>query len=341
MGNELASTNLLNVAALQGGQQNQNFLVTASTSINDLDDVQKYVVRLPGVDAAEHGQTQQIVFTNSVAAHEILKVAPKSCSFDPPTGIIVTKYLENAENLSLKMLSEDPAIMEEVVRTIRTFHDLSDAKTFVSSKASDVIGGYSLVNFAVGLWEEGGGEGGSGDNGILVKATQLQTLLKNTISLFDPLVACHNDLCMGNFLIQKNQQENEENSSCSSNISVKIIDWEWAGPGDRFCDVGIFCSFCSLTEQEEYTVLYKYLNREPTELELARTGLWKCWFALRGAMWARQKATSSHFHHEQIEMNDDNNYNLFANNDYEHFKEMLNSERTEKYISVVQNALKL
>ena len=62
----------------------------------------------------------------------------------------------------------------------------------------------------------------------------------------------------GNFLIQKNQQENEENSSCSSNISVKIIDWEWAGPGDRFCDVGIFCSFCSLTEQEEYTVLYKY-----------------------------------------------------------------------------------
>ena len=48
---------------LSGGQQNTNFSVTTHHGAC------RYVCRVPGVDAAEHGQTHAIVFSNAAAAH--------------------------------------------------------------------------------------------------------------------------------------------------------------------------------------------------------------------------------------------------------------------------------
>ena len=355
---------LFKASPLPGGQQNQNFLVALRRGPMPVDsdgfeiydggykydsgDYDKvwYVVRVPGIDASEHGQTQETVYTNSVAANEILKVAPVPRGFDPSTGITVTRYVgmirswlptytSSAQPLTLDMLHHDPRLLDEVVRTIRMFHDRSDENTLISSKASDVVDGYSLVELLEG-WE-------GKDDGVLVEALQLQTLLRNTLARFDPLVACHNDLCFGNILIRNKDREEDHIKGGGSiyypqdSTNVTIIDWEWAGPGDRLCDLGIFCSFCSLTEQEEHAVLRTYLDRVPSALELARMGLWKCWFALRGALWARQKATSEHF--RQDEINEDNNYELFAKNDYAQFKQMLTSDRVQQYISVVQDAM--
>lgn len=347
------------VSPLPGGQQNQNFLVAVARARpldsdgisiceddddDDSGDYDKawYVVRVPGIDASEHGQTQETVYTNSVAANEILKVAPKPCGFDPSTGIVVTKfvgmlrsvlpsYVTSARPLTLDMVHHNPTILDEVVRTIRMYHDRSDENTLIVSKASDVVDGYSLVELLKG-WE---GE----EDGVLAEALELQTLLRNTLARFDPLVACHNDLCFGNILIRMEcfEEGGTRGYYPQDTTNVTIIDWEWAGPGDRLCDLGIFCSFCSLAEQEERAVLRAYLDRAPSALEQARMGLWKCWFALRGALWARQKATSEHFRQE--ELNEDNNYELFATTDYTQFKQMLKSDRVQQYISIVQGAV--
>ena len=189
-------------------------------------------------------------------------------------------------------------------------------------------------------------DNGVQDDGVLAEALQLQMLLRNTLAKFEPLVACHNDLCFGNILIRtkkmhRNKKEQQQATYYPQDESnVTIIDWEWAGPGDRLCDLGIFCSFCSLTEQEERSVLRMYLNRDPSALEQARMGLWKCWFALRGALWAIQKSTSEHFKNKkEDEINEDNNYKLFAMNDYTQFKQMLKSDRVQQYISIVEGAM--
>jgi len=296
---------------LSGGQQNHNYKITVENG-------EKFVCRVPGIDAHEHGQAHQIVFNNSVIAHKKLKIAPRPCYFDEKTGIILTEYIEG-DTVTMSALRENDYTLDKVINAIRSFHKETDSSsTFTSSKASDVLFGYDLS-----LLEEGS------DENVIEKTKQLQSLLNQSVGKFDSKVNCHNDLAPANFLD-------------SSDGHIYIIDWEWSGPGDRFCDLASFVAISEMNPEEEERVLNVYLRPcKPTDTDRSRLYLWRMWLTLRGGLWALSKARSPHFSNRNpAEITEDDDYERFARDGIEEFETKLNDPITENHITYLKRNIK-
>ena len=296
---------------LSGGQQNHNYKIT-------LENGQKFVCRVPGIDANEHGQTHQTVFNNSVIAHEKLKIAPRPCYFDEKTGIMLTEYIEG-DVVRVSALREKDYLLDKVISTIRLFHKESDSSSiFTSSKASDVLFGYDLSLLEEGLHEK-----------AIEKTKQLQSLLNKSVGKFDRKVNCHNDLAPANFLD-------------SSDGHIYIIDWEWSGPGDRFCDLASFVAISEMNPEEEERVLEIYLHPcKPTDTDRSRLYLWRMWLTLRGGLWALSKARSPYFsNRNSSEITEDDDYERFARDGIEEFETKLNDPITENHITYLKRNIK-
>ena len=302
---------LESILKLCGGQQNHNYKITVKNG-------QKIVCRIPGIDAIEHGQTHQIVFNNSLIAYKELKIAPRPCYFDETTGIMLTEYIEG-ETVSSSALREDNSLLKSVIGAIRFSHEKSNSSNaFTSSKASDVLFGYDLS-----LLE------GCSDEKEVKKTKQLQLLLNQSIGKFDTKVNCHNDLVPANFL-------------SSSDGRIYIIDWEWSGPGDRFCDLAPFVAMSEMDAKEEERVLELYLEPlKPTDTDRSRLYLWRMWLTLRGGLWALSKAKSPHFsNRSQSEITEDDDYERFAKSWIKEFETKLSDPITENHMTYLENKIK-
>jgi thiamine kinase-like enzyme len=86
------------------------------------------------------------------------------------------------------------------------------------------------------------------------------------------LAPCHNDLIAANFLQGKDR--------------LYLLDWEYAGMGDPFVDLGnCAVNFC-MDEAGCLTLMESYLGREPSPAEMARLHLLRVLSDLREAMWS-------------------------------------------------------
>lgn len=300
-----AEGGLEHIRQLSGGQQNQNYLVSTGAE-------QRYVVRVPGVDAAEHGQTADIVYANTLAAHKG-DVAPCPCFFDVASGLIVTEFVDG-ETLTVTALRERPELLANAIATIRRAH--KDIKAFIPSKASDFLFGYDLKMM----------EGWRSEDEIEA-ARHLQSLLKQLLDSLDELACCHQDLTPANFITD-------------SSGRMFILDWEWAGPGDPLCDLATFCALSEQDEDGQKAVIAAYLGEvaaETSVLTYARVQLWRIWFALRGALWARQKTQSCYF---GAPTGPDDDYKSFAEQDMSTFSELVASEDTKIHMDTLMQSFK-
>ena len=301
---------LKTIEKLSGGQQNHNYKITVENGL-------KFVCRVPGIDAIEHGQKHQILYNNSMIAYEELKIAPRPCFFDESSGIMLTEYIDG-DTLCISALRDSTTILDKIISAIRFYHKLSESSTaFVSSKASDVLFGYDLSLL----------EGWCEENEI-EKTRKLQSLLKASITQFDSIVNCHNDLVPANFIN-------------SSDGQIYIIDWEWSGPGDRFGDLAPFVALSEQDAAGEELILQKYLDpQRPTDLDRARLYLWRIWFTLRGGLWALTKAKSVHFSNRMAsEITEDDDYEKFASDWIKEFVAKLDEPITEKHMSNLQGKI--
>jgi thiamine kinase-like enzyme len=86
------------------------------------------------------------------------------------------------------------------------------------------------------------------------------------------LAPCHNDLIAANFLQGKDR--------------LYLLDWEYAGMGDPFVDLGnCAVNFC-MDEAGCLTLMESYLGREPSQVEMAQLHLLRVLSDLREAMWS-------------------------------------------------------
>ncbi len=86
----------------------------------------------------------------------------------------------------------------------------------------------------------------------------------------DP-VPCHNDLLAANFIWD--------------GLRVRIVDWEYAGMGDRYFDLANFAVNNELPEAARHDMLEHYFRRPPTERQLATLHLFTFMSDFREAMW--------------------------------------------------------
>jgi thiamine kinase-like enzyme len=86
----------------------------------------------------------------------------------------------------------------------------------------------------------------------------------------DP-VLCHNDLLAGNLLVDGER--------------IQIVDWEYAGMGDRYFDLGNLAVNNGLDAQAEERLLAAYFGEPPGDRRLATVALMRYMSDFREAMW--------------------------------------------------------
>ena len=98
----------------------------------------------------------------------------------------------------------------------------------------------------------------------------LMTQIEQAIGPLDQLTPCHNDLLASNFI--------------DDGYTIRILDWEYAGMGDLFFDLGNFAVNQSLNEQQ-CELLLRYYFGEVRPADVAHLHLMRLGSDLRESFW--------------------------------------------------------
>jgi len=238
--------------ALSGGITNRNYLVTVD------DEPQRYVVRLAGNDTYLLGISREVEHAATVAAAGV-GVGPEVIAFVRPEGYLVTRFIEGNPIPIDEM--RGPERLNAVGETLRRIHGgpaipglfvpyriVEAYRALASSRGVTIPPEYGLAE-------------------SIARRIELACL---TAPL--ELRPCHNDLLNANFI--------------DDGTRIRIVDWEYAGMGDPFFDLGNFSINHELGPDEDAVLLAAYDGTaEPDPARLARIALMRVLSDFREAMW--------------------------------------------------------
>jgi thiamine kinase-like enzyme len=239
------------VRPLEGGITNRNFLVHFGG-----DD---YVVRLPGKDTNLLGIDREAERLATKQAAE-LGVGPKVAAMfeDPPC--LVTCFVEGRAMTSEEL--REPRALAQVGRALSGFHG-SGLELPTDFRVRDLVQEYAEV-----ARSRGGGPPAAYDD-ALSTAGQIASAVGGHRE-HEPRPN-HNDLLAANFLATDGQ--------------IVIVDWEYAGMGDPFFDLGNFSVNNELGDAEEEQLLEAYFGEPATRRRVTALKLMRFMSDFREAMW--------------------------------------------------------
>jgi thiamine kinase-like enzyme len=240
------------VVQLEGGITNRNFRVNFGGT--------DYVVRLPGKRTEILGidRTAECI-ANSAAAE--LGMAPRVAAMFEEPSCLVTLFVAGRE-MTIDELRE-PETLAEVARDLRQFHD-SDTELPTGFDSFRLVEEYAETGRA------NGSEPPEGYDDALEVAHRIE---KGIAGQDDHApVPAHNDLLTANFLRDGGER-------------IQLIDWEYAGMGDRWFDLGNFAVNNELDDDQEAQLLEAYFGEPPDERRRATLKLFRFMSDFREAMW--------------------------------------------------------
>ena len=246
---ELAGVELT-LTALSGGITNRNFLVTVAGRAD------RYVIRLAGNDTHLLGISREVEHAATVAAAGV-GVGPEVTAFIRPEGYLVTRFIEGSP-VSDEAVHQ-AATQRRVGESLRRIHDGPPIPgLFIPFR---IVEAYRLLAAARGV--------------PIPPEYEVAVSFARRIELAcltNPLEMrpCHNDLLNANFI--------------DDGARIRIVDWEYAGMGDPFFDLGNFSVNHGLTPDEDAEVLRAYEGEVRPE-RLARLTLMRTMSDFREAMW--------------------------------------------------------
>ena len=246
---ELAGRDLT-LTAMSGGITNRNFRVDASGTD------ERWVIRLAGNDTHLLGISREVEHAATVAAAGV-GVGPQVTAFIRPEGYLVTRFIVG-EAVSAEAVHK-PETLRRVADSLRRIHDgPAIPGLFVPLR---IVEAYRALAIARGVTIPPEYD----------RATDAARRIERAL-LADPLepCPCHNDLLNANFIDDGHR--------------IRIIDWEYAGMGDPFFDLGNFSINHELEPAEDELLLEAYDGSvEPRRL--ARLTLMRVVSDFREAMW--------------------------------------------------------
>jgi thiamine kinase-like enzyme len=239
-----------NVQQLSGGITNRNFRVNFGGT--------EYVVRLPGKDTDKLGIDRGAECSANTRAAE-LGIAPGVAAMIPDPPALVTFFIDGrpAEPAELR----EPAGLKEVAASLRAFHDSGEHLT------TD-FDSFKVVREYAETAEQNGVTLPDGYKPALACAKAIAKAMRG--DEHDP-VPCHNDLLAANFLHDGDR--------------IQIVDWEYAGMGDRYFDLGNFAVNNELDEDAEARLLEAYFGEAPDRRRRATLRVMRFMSDFREAMW--------------------------------------------------------
>jgi thiamine kinase-like enzyme len=246
---ELAAREL-RLSALSGGITNRNFLVTAAGAD------ERYVVRLAGNDTHLLGISREVEHAATVAAAGV-GVGPEVVAFIRPEGYLVTRFIEG-EPVSLEEVRR-PDMLRRVADSIRRVH-----------------GGPAIPGLFVPLRIVEAYRALAAERGVAIppaygRARAAGRRIEAAL-LAAPLEPrpCHNDLLNANFI--------------DDGERIRIVDWEYAGMGDPYFDLGNFSINHELPPEADEVLLEAYAATV-TAAGRGRLALMRIVSDFREAMW--------------------------------------------------------
>jgi thiamine kinase-like enzyme len=237
-------------AALEGGITNRNY----RANFGD----REYVIRIPGKDTNLLGIDRGAEAVANAAAAEVGVAPPIAATLtDPPA--FVTEFIQGRGVEARELRSAESLAM--VSNSLRAVHDL-DTGFPTAFSAFRVVEDYAETT------RSRGGDVPDRYDEALGCARQIEARL--TGPEHDP-VPCHNDLLAANFIV--------------SGEHLFIVDWEYAGMGDRYFDLANFAVNNELGEGAEESLLGAYFGAPPTAGQLASLRLMRFMSDFREAMW--------------------------------------------------------
>jgi thiamine kinase-like enzyme len=240
------------LTALSGGITNRNFLVTVAGAPD------RYVIRLAGNDTHLLGISREVEHAATVAAAGV-GVGPEVTAFIRPEGYLVTRFIAGSP-VSDEAVHR-PETLRRVADSLRRIHDgPAIPGIFVPLR---IVEAYRALALARGV--------------RIPVEYELAAAIGRRIELAcleAPLEPrpCHNDLLNANFI--------------DDGTRIRIVDWEYAGMGDPFFDLGNFSINHELTTDEDAVLLAAYDGVDPpAPARMARLALMRVVSDFREAMW--------------------------------------------------------
>ena len=240
------------VVQLEGGITNRNFRV----NFGGMD----YVVRLPGKRTEVLGIDRTAECIANKAAAELGMAPGVAAMFEEPS-CLVTMFIDGRE-MSVDEL-RTPETLAEVARDLRRFHD----------SGTELPTGFDSFRLVEEYAETGrahGSEPPEGFDDALEAARRIEKAVEGQPT--HELVPAHNDLLTANFLLDGGKH-------------IQLIDWEYAGMGDRWFDLGNFAVNNELDDEQEAQLLEAYFDEPPDERRRATLKLFRFMSDFREAMW--------------------------------------------------------
>jgi thiamine kinase-like enzyme len=240
----------LTLRPLSGGITNRNFLIVAAGT----DD--RWVIRLAGNDTHLLGISREVEHAATVAAAGV-GVGPEVTAFIRPEGYLVTRFIIGSP-VSDEAVHR-PETIRRVAESLRRIHNgPAIPGLFVPFR---IVEAYRALAAARGV-------------PIPAEYDVAQSVARRIELAFltNPveLRPCHNDLLNANFI--------------DDGTRIRIVDWEYAGMGDPFFDLGNFSINHELTPDEDAQLLAAY-DGEVRPARLARLTLMRTVSDFREAMW--------------------------------------------------------
>jgi aminoglycoside phosphotransferase (APT) family kinase protein len=240
----------LTLTPLTGGITNRNYLVTLAGEAD------RYVIRLGGNDTHLLGISREVEHAATVAAAGV-GIGPEVTAFIRPEGYLVTRFIVGSP-VSMEGIHQ-PATLARVADSLRRIHGgPAIPGLFVPLR---IVEAYRALATSRGIAEPSSW-GAAYAAGRLIERALLDAPIE--------LRPCHNDLLNANFI--------------DDGKRIRVVDWEYAGMGDPFFDLGNLSVNHDLTPDEDAVLLEAYEGsvRAP---RLARLALMRVVSDFREAMW--------------------------------------------------------
>jgi thiamine kinase-like enzyme len=238
------------VQPLSGGITNRNFRVNFGGT--------DYVVRLPGKRTDVLGIDREAERVATKAAAE-LGIAPRVAAMLEQPPCLVTSFIHGRE-IGPEELREER--IAEVARDLRSFHDSG-------TELPATFDSFRLVERYAEIATEHGAELPEGYPAALERSRAVAAAVGEQAE--HAAVACHNDLLSANFLHDGQR--------------VQILDWEYAGMGDRFFDLGNLAVNNELDDDPDELLLAAYFGESPDARRRAALKLFRFMSDFREGMW--------------------------------------------------------
>ena len=239
----------LSTKHVSGGMTNENFCVQAGD--------QAFFVRLSDRNSKRLGIDRNDEYA---AAYEAAKigVGPQVHAYFPVQRILITHYIAGRS-----LISQDFHSTQRLDQFIDLLYRVHQSKLSIKPfSVFAVVGNYwnIIQNHPANLPEN------IGD--ILSLASVIEDYIPD-----EPTTLCHNDLLAANFLADHQTHR------------LWLVDWEYAGRGSLYFDLGNFCANQELPVTLERYLVERYFSYRNIEYHLACVRLMRIMSDIREAFW--------------------------------------------------------